>query len=68
MDGGDRHVTVGIGCTPPRRPQHVLPAERGRLGLVMAVAVIMMLPPVLIFAFLDKYFSVGGIGASLAGR
>jgi hypothetical protein len=28
----------------------------------------MMLPPVLIFAFLNKYFSVGGIGGSLAGR
>ncbi|WP_241977999.1 carbohydrate ABC transporter permease [Cryobacterium sp. TMS1-13-1] len=37
-------------------------------GLVMAVAVIMMLPPVLLFAFLNKYFSVGGIGGSLAGR
>jgi multiple sugar transport system permease protein len=37
-------------------------------GSVMAVAVIMMLPPVLIFALLNKYFSVGGIGGSLAGR
>jgi multiple sugar transport system permease protein len=37
-------------------------------GLVMAVAVVMMLPPVLLFAFLNKYFSVGGIGGSLAGR
>lgn len=37
-------------------------------GLVMAVAVIMMLPPVLLFALLNKYFSVGGIGGSLAGR
>jgi multiple sugar transport system permease protein len=37
-------------------------------GLVMAVAVIMMVPPVLLFAFLNKYFSVGGIGGSLAGR
>lgn len=37
-------------------------------GLVMAVAVIMMLPPVLLFAVLNKYFSVGGIGGSLAGR
>lgn len=37
-------------------------------GLVMAVAVIAMLPPVLLFAFLNKYFSVGGIGGSLAGR
>lgn len=37
-------------------------------GLVMAVAVIMMLPPIIIFAVLNRYFSVGGIGGSLAGR
>ena len=37
-------------------------------GSVMAVAVIMMLPPVILFVFLNKYFSVGGIGGSLAGR
>lgn len=37
-------------------------------GLVMAVAVIMMLPPVIIFGVLNRYFSVGGIGGSLAGR
>ncbi|RKR73105.1 carbohydrate ABC transporter permease [Frondihabitans australicus] len=37
-------------------------------GLVMAVAVVMMLPPIILFAFLNKYFSVGGIGGSLAGR
>ena len=37
-------------------------------GLVMAVAVVMMMPPVLLFAFLNKHFSVGGIGGSLAGR
>lgn len=37
-------------------------------GLVMAVAVIMMLPPVIIFAALNRYFSVGGIGGALAGR
>ena len=36
-------------------------------GLVMAVAVVMMLPPVILFAALNKYFSVGGIGGSLAG-
>lgn len=35
---------------------------------VMALAVIMMLPPILVFAALNKYFSVGGIGGSLAGR
>jgi multiple sugar transport system permease protein len=37
-------------------------------GSVMAVAVVMMFPPVLLFAVLNKYFSVGGIGGSLAGR
>ena len=37
-------------------------------GSVMAVAVVMMAPPILLFAVLNKYFSVGGIGGSLAGR
>lgn len=37
-------------------------------GSVMAVAVVMMAPPVILFAVLNKYFSVGGIGGSLAGR
>ncbi|MFF2844101.1 carbohydrate ABC transporter permease [Paenarthrobacter sp. NPDC057981] len=37
-------------------------------GPVMAVAVVMMAPPILLFIFLNKYFSVGGIGGSLAGR
>ena len=35
---------------------------------VMALAVVMMVPPVILFATLNKYFSVGGIGGSLAGR
>ena len=37
-------------------------------GAVMAVSVVIMLPPAIIFAVLNKYFSVGGIGGSLAGR
>jgi len=37
------------------------------LGLVMASAVIMMLPPIILFFALNKYFSVGGIGGSLSG-
>ncbi|HKU10724.1 carbohydrate ABC transporter permease [Sinomonas sp.] len=37
-------------------------------GPVAACAVIMMLPPIILFAFLNRYFSVGGIGGSLAGR
>ncbi len=35
---------------------------------VMAVAVVMMIPPIVVFAVLNRYFSVGGIGGSLAGR
>jgi multiple sugar transport system permease protein len=31
------------------------------------LALVMMLPPVLIFAFLNRYFSVGGIGGAVAG-
>jgi multiple sugar transport system permease protein len=37
-------------------------------GAVMAVAVVMMLPPVLVFACLNRFFSVGGVGGSLAGQ
>jgi multiple sugar transport system permease protein len=37
-------------------------------GSVMAVAIVMMAPPVLVFAVLNRYFSVGGIGGSLAGQ
>jgi multiple sugar transport system permease protein len=37
-------------------------------GPVMTVGVVMMVPPILIFALLNRYFSVGGIGGSLAGR
>ena len=36
-------------------------------GSVMAVAVVMMLPPTIVFATLNRYFSVGGIGGSLGG-
>jgi multiple sugar transport system permease protein len=36
-------------------------------GSVMAVAVIMMLPPIVVFALLNRFFNVGGIGGSLAG-
>lgn len=37
-------------------------------GSVMAVAIVMMAPPVIVFACLNKYFSVGGIGGALAGQ
>jgi multiple sugar transport system permease protein len=36
-------------------------------GSVMALAVVMMLPPIIVFTALNRYFSVGGIGGSLAG-
>jgi multiple sugar transport system permease protein len=37
-------------------------------GAVMGTAVVMMIPPVLVFGSLNRFFSVGGIGGSLAGR
>lgn len=37
-------------------------------GSVMAVSTVMLLPPAIVFGALNKYFSVGGIGGSLAGR
>jgi multiple sugar transport system permease protein len=58
----DENYTLQIGL------QTFFQQNQTNRGLVMAVAVIMMLPPVLLFAVLNKYFSVGGIGGSLAGR
>ena len=37
-------------------------------GAVFAISVVMMVPPVLVFAFLHRYFSIGGIGGALAGQ
>ncbi|MCX5579652.1 carbohydrate ABC transporter permease [Kaistia terrae] len=37
-------------------------------GPVMACAVVMLTPPVLIFALLNRFFSIGGIGGALAGK
>jgi multiple sugar transport system permease protein len=37
-------------------------------GAVMGTAVVMMIPPIVVFGCLNRYFSVGGIGGSLAGR
>ena len=37
-------------------------------GHIMTIAVVMMLPPIIVFAALNRYFSIGGIGGSLAGR
>ena len=37
-------------------------------GYVMAVSVVVMVPPAIIFSVLHRYFSIGGIGGALAGR
>lgn len=58
----DENYTLQIGL------QTFFQQNQTNWGLVMAVAVVMMIPPVLLFSVLNKYFSVGGIGGSLAGR
>jgi multiple sugar transport system permease protein len=58
----DNNYTLQIGL------QTFFQQNQTNWGLVMAVAVIMMLPPIILFSVLNKYFSVGGIGGSLAGR
>ncbi|WP_308465919.1 carbohydrate ABC transporter permease [Rathayibacter soli] len=58
----DQNYTLQIGL------QSFFQQNQTDWGLVMAVAVVMMLPPVILFAVLNKYFSVGGIGGSLAGK
>lgn len=35
---------------------------------VMAVSVLMMIPPIVIFAFLNRFFSIGGVSGALAGK
>ena len=34
----------------------------------MAVSVVVMVPPTIIFSVLHRYFSIGGIGGALAGQ
>jgi multiple sugar transport system permease protein len=58
----DQNFTLPVGL------QSFFQQNSTNWGLVMAVAVVMMLPPVIVFALLNRYFSVGGIGGSLAGR
>lgn len=58
----DENYTLQIGL------QTFFQQNQANWGLVMAVAVVMMLPPIILFSVLNKYFSVGGIGGSLAGR
>jgi multiple sugar transport system permease protein len=37
-------------------------------GPVMACAVLMLLPPMIVFSLFNRFFSVGGVGGALAGR
>ena len=58
----DTHYTLPVGL-------QTFFAENNTLwGYVMAVSVIIMIPPIIIFSLLNRYFSVGGIGGSLAGH
>ena len=57
-----------VAFTLPRGLQSFFQQNTTDWGSVMAVDVIAMLPPVAIFVMLNKYFSVGGIGGSLAGN
>lgn len=36
-------------------------------GPIMAASVVILLPPLIVFACLNKFFSIGGIGGALAG-
>jgi multiple sugar transport system permease protein len=47
---------------------YTLPLALESAGHSPALAVVMMVPPVLIFACLNRYFSLGGIGGALADR
>ncbi len=58
----DANYTLPVGL------QSFFAENNSQWGYVMAESVVMMLPPIVIFAFLNRYFSVGGIGGSLAGR
>ncbi|MBK0333023.1 carbohydrate ABC transporter permease [Brachybacterium sp. MASK1Z-5] len=58
----DSHFTLPIGL------QTFFQQNATDWGPVMASAVVMMTPPIIIFALLNRYFSVGGIGGSLAGQ
>jgi multiple sugar transport system permease protein len=58
----DQNFTLPIGL------QTFFQQNQTDWGPVMSVAVVMMIPPIIVFAVLNRYFSVGGIGGSLAGR
>lgn len=56
------HFTLTIGL------QTFFSSNETMWGYVMAVSVVVMVPPVIIFSILHRYFSIGGIGGALAGR
>ncbi|WP_256432931.1 ABC transporter permease subunit [Martelella soudanensis] len=58
----DSNFTLPIGL------QTFFQQNQADWGPVMACAVIMLLPPVLVFAFLNRFFSIGGVGGALAGK
>jgi multiple sugar transport system permease protein len=58
----DTNFTLPIGL------QTFFSSNNTEWGYVMALSVIVMVPPVIVFSFLHRYFSIGGIGGSLAGR
>jgi multiple sugar transport system permease protein len=58
----DTNFTLPIGL------QTFFSTNNTEWGYVMALSVIVMVPPVNVFSLLHRYFSIGGIGGSLAGR
>lgn len=58
----DTNFTLPIGL------QTFFSANNTEWGYVMAVSVVVMVPPILVFGVLHRYFSIGGIGGSLAGH
>lgn len=58
----DSHFTLPIGL------ETFFSSNETLWGYVMAVSVVVMVPPTLIFSVLHRYFSLGGIGGALAGK
>jgi multiple sugar transport system permease protein len=53
--------------TLPLGLQQFFQQNQAAWGQIMATAVLMMAPPILIFAVFERYFSLGGVAGSLAG-
>jgi multiple sugar transport system permease protein len=58
----DSHFTLPIGL------ETFFSSNETLWGYVMAVSVVVMVPPTIIFSLLHRYFSIGGVGGALAGR